>query len=59
MPSHRHWSLGAKLMLVGVPFLVLVLLATAANCECRGNWRKLDVSSRVHAAVIATEHGLI
>ena len=31
MPSHRHWSLGAKLMLVGVPFLVLVLLATAAT----------------------------
>ncbi len=27
----RHWSLGAKLMLVGVPFLLLVLLATAAT----------------------------
>ncbi len=31
MPNTRHWSLGAKLMLVGVPFLLLVLLATAAT----------------------------
>lgn len=31
MPTTRHWSLGAKLMLVGVPFLLLVLLATAAT----------------------------
>jgi two-component system nitrate/nitrite sensor histidine kinase NarX len=31
MPSTRHWNLGAKLMLVGVPFLLLVLLATAAT----------------------------
>lgn len=30
-PSQRHWSLGAKLMLVGVPFLLLVLVATAAT----------------------------
>ncbi|MBK6651158.1 MAG: type IV pili methyl-accepting chemotaxis transducer N-terminal domain-containing protein [Betaproteobacteria bacterium] len=31
MNLNRHWSLGAKLMLVGVPFLFLVLLATAAT----------------------------
>jgi two-component system nitrate/nitrite sensor histidine kinase NarX len=31
MNKTRHWSLGAKLMLVGVPFLLLVLLATAAT----------------------------
>ena len=31
MHATRHWSLGAKLMLVGVPFLLLVLLATAAT----------------------------
>ena len=31
MPTTRHWSLGAKLMLVGVPFVLLVLLATAAT----------------------------
>ena len=31
MQTTRHWSLGAKLMLVGVPFLLLVLLATAAT----------------------------
>lgn len=31
MSITRHWSLGAKLMLVGVPFLLLVLLATAAT----------------------------
>lgn len=30
-PKQRHWSLGAKLMLVGVPFLLLVLVATAAT----------------------------
>lgn len=31
MTATKHWSLGAKLMLVGVPFLLLVLLATAAT----------------------------
>jgi len=31
MHSRHHWNLGAKLMLVGVPFLLLVLLATAAT----------------------------
>lgn len=31
MKATRQWSLGAKLMLVGVPFLLLVLLATAAT----------------------------
>lgn len=31
MKPRRHWSLGAKLVLVGVPFLLLVLLATAAT----------------------------
>ncbi len=31
MHSTRHWSLGAKLMLMGVPFLLLVLIATAAT----------------------------
>jgi len=31
MNATRQWSLGTKLMLVGVPFLLLVLLATAAT----------------------------
>jgi len=31
MKQNRHWNLGTKLMLVGVPFLLLVLLATAAT----------------------------
>ncbi|MBK9442528.1 MAG: type IV pili methyl-accepting chemotaxis transducer N-terminal domain-containing protein [Comamonadaceae bacterium] len=31
MKATRQWSLSAKLMLVGVPFLLLVLLATAAT----------------------------
>ena len=31
MTSNRRWSLGAKLMLVGAPFIVLVVLATAAT----------------------------
>ena len=31
MPATRHWNLGAKLMLVGVPFLLLIVLATAAT----------------------------
>ena len=31
MKHNRHWNLGTKLMLVGVPFLLLVLLATAAT----------------------------
>ncbi len=31
MKPHRHWSLGTKLMLVGLPFLLLVVLATAAT----------------------------
>ena len=31
MPSTRHWNLGAKLMLVGVPFLLLIVIATAAT----------------------------
>jgi two-component system nitrate/nitrite sensor histidine kinase NarX len=29
--QHKHWSLGAKLALVGTPFLLLALLATAAT----------------------------
>lgn len=31
MTSHKHWSLGAKLALVGAPFLLLALLSTAAT----------------------------
>lgn len=31
MTHHRHWSLGAKLALVGAPFLLLALLSTAAT----------------------------
>lgn len=31
MTSRKHWSLGAKLALVGTPFLLLALLATAAT----------------------------
>jgi len=31
MKRQRHWNLGTKLTLVGVPFLLLVLLATAAT----------------------------
>lgn len=31
MTHHKHWSLGAKLALVGAPFLLLALLSTAAT----------------------------
>ncbi len=31
MTQRRHWSLGAKLALVGMPFLLLALLSTAAT----------------------------
>lgn len=31
MPSHKSWRLGAKLALVGAPFLLLALLSTAAT----------------------------
>ncbi len=31
MALNKHWSLGAKLALVGAPFLLLVLLSTAAT----------------------------
>lgn len=31
MTTHKHWSLGAKLALVGAPFLLLALLSTAAT----------------------------
>ena len=31
MTLHRHWSLGAKLALVGAPFLLLALLSTVAT----------------------------
>lgn len=31
MTHRRHWSLGAKLTLVGMPFLLLALLSTAAT----------------------------
>lgn len=31
MTTARHWSLGAKLMLVGAPFLFLVVISTAAT----------------------------
>lgn len=31
MTHHRHWSLGAKLALVGAPFLLLALLSSAAT----------------------------
>ncbi|MDD5334944.1 MAG: type IV pili methyl-accepting chemotaxis transducer N-terminal domain-containing protein [Rhodoferax sp.] len=31
MTQHKHWSLGAKLTLVGAPFLLLALLSTAAT----------------------------
>ena len=31
MRLQKHWSLGAKLALVGAPFLILVLLSTAAT----------------------------
>ncbi len=31
MTQHKHWSLGAKLALVGAPFLLLALLSTAAT----------------------------
>jgi two-component system nitrate/nitrite sensor histidine kinase NarX len=31
MTTHKHWSLGAKLALVGTPFLLLALLSTAAT----------------------------
>lgn len=31
MTQHKHWSLGAKLALVGTPFLLLALLSTAAT----------------------------
>ena len=30
MTQPKHWTLGAKLALVGTPFLLLALLATAA-----------------------------
>jgi len=53
MKQNRHWDLGTKLMLVGVPFLLLVLLATAATLWV--SWQ-LDGGA---AAVIATEQGLV
>ena len=53
MKHNRHWNLGTKLMLVGVPFLLLVLLATAATLWV--SWQ-LDGGA---AAVIATEQGLV
>src|SRR5450759_2978760 len=31
MTSNRHWSLGAKLTLVGLPFMLLVFIATIAT----------------------------
>jgi two-component system nitrate/nitrite sensor histidine kinase NarX len=31
MTHHKHWSLGAKLALVGMPFLLLALLSSAAT----------------------------
>jgi two-component system nitrate/nitrite sensor histidine kinase NarX len=31
MTSTRHWNLGAKLLMVGAPFLLLVFIATAAT----------------------------
>lgn len=31
MASTRHWNLGAKLLMVGAPFLLLVFIATAAT----------------------------
>ena len=31
MSTHKHWSLGAKLALVGAPFLLLALLSTVAT----------------------------
>lgn len=31
MTHHKHWSLGAKLALVGLPFVLLALMATAAT----------------------------
>ena len=31
MANTRHWSLGAKLLIVGAPFLLLVFIATAAT----------------------------
>lgn len=31
MTTHKHWSLGAKLALVGAPFLLLALLSTVAT----------------------------
>jgi len=31
MTHHKHWSLGAKLAVVGLPFVLLALLATAAT----------------------------
>ena len=31
MATTRHWSLGAKLLMVGAPFLLLVFIATAAT----------------------------
>jgi two-component system nitrate/nitrite sensor histidine kinase NarX len=31
MSSQRHWSLGAKLVMVGAPFLLLIFMATVAT----------------------------
>ncbi|HEY8904434.1 MAG TPA: type IV pili methyl-accepting chemotaxis transducer N-terminal domain-containing protein, partial [Rhodoferax sp.] len=31
MNDKRHWSLGAKLLMLGTPFLMLVFLATVAT----------------------------
>jgi hypothetical protein len=31
MVINKHWGLGAKLALVGAPFLLLALLSTAAT----------------------------
>jgi two-component system nitrate/nitrite response regulator NarL len=71
MTQRKHWSLGAKLALVGTPFLLLAsasnkeiardhgIVVTTVKIHVQHVLRKLDVSSQVPAAVMAAEYGLL